>query len=119
VSEGKLKEDDLRRMRAYALGLPFVELKNTKIDFAIISLIPEPIARNNNIVAYKRSGDALEVAMLHGDDLGAIDFVRKKVELRILPRLTDVESVKSILIQYQKSLKADFEDIIEKETVSI
>ncbi len=119
VSEGKLKEDDLRRMQAYVLGLPFVELKNIKIDFSILSLIPEPIARNNNIVAYKRSGDALEVAMLDGDDLGAIDFVRKKVGLRILPRLTDVESMKAVLIQYQKSLKADFGDIIQKETVNI
>lgn len=119
VAEGKLKEDDLRRMQAYVLGLPFVELKNSKIDFSILSLIPEPIARNHNIVAYKRNGDALEVAMLDGDDLGAIDFVRKKVGLRILPRLTDVESMKAVLLQYQKSLKADFGDIIQKESINI
>lgn len=119
VADGKLKEDDLRRMQAYVLGLPFVELKNSKIDISILSLIPEPIARNHNIVAYKRSGDALEVAMLDGDDLGAIDFVRKKVGLRILPRLTDVESMKAVLLQYQKSLKADFGDIIQKESINI
>ncbi len=119
VNEGKLKEDDLRRMHAYVLGIPFVELKNQKIDFAILSLIPEPIARNHNIIAYKRTADSLEVAMLDGDDLGAIDFVRKKVDLRILPRLTDTESMKSALLQYQKSLKADFGDIIQKESVNI
>ncbi len=45
VSEGKISEDDLRRAEAYISGIPFVDLKNQKIDFAILSLIPEPIAR--------------------------------------------------------------------------
>jgi hypothetical protein len=32
-----------------------------------------------------------------------------------LPRLTDNESMKAALLQYQKSLKAEFGDIIQKE----
>lgn len=117
VSSGKLTEDDLRRVQAYILGIPFVSLKGQKVDFDILSLIPEPIARNHNIVAFRKSGeDSLEVAMLDTEDLGAIDFVKKKVGLKILPRLTDTESMKSVLIQYQKSLKAEFGDIIQKES---
>ncbi|KKT29318.1 MAG: Tfp pilus assembly protein PilB [Parcubacteria group bacterium GW2011_GWA1_44_13] len=115
VSGGKLSEDDLRRTEAYILGIPFVSLKEQKIDFEVLSLIPEPIARKNNIVAFKKTTTALEVAMLDTDDLGAIEFVKKKVGLKILPRLTDKESIKSVLLQYQKSLKAEFGDIIEKE----
>ena len=117
ISSGKISEDDLRRVQAYILGIPFVNLKGQKIDFEILSLIPEPIARNHNIVSFRKSGaEALEVAMLDTEDLGAIDFVKKKVGLKILPRLTDTESMKSVLIQYQKSLKAEFGDIIQKET---
>lgn len=115
VSSGKLSEDDLRRTEAYILGIPFVNLKDQKIDFEVLSLIPEPIARKNNIVAFKKTTTALEVAMLDTDDLGAIEFVKKKVGFKILPRLTDKESIKSVLLQYQKSLKAEFGDIIEKE----
>ena len=119
VNQGKLTEDDLRRMQAYILGIPFVDLKNEKIPFEILSLIPEPIARNHNIVAFKKSGEALEVAMLDTDDLTAIDFIKKKVELKILPRLTDGESMKSVLLQYQKSLKAEFGDLIQKDAVAL
>lgn len=115
VSQGKLSEDDLRKMQAYILGIPFVDLKGQKIDFDVLSLIPEPIARNNNIVAFKKDPDALEVAMLDADDLHAIDFVKKKVGLKILPRLTDADSIKSALLQYQKSLKAEFGDLIKQE----
>ncbi len=119
VKKGSITDDDLRRMQAYILGIPFVDLKNQKLDFSVLSLIPEPIARNHNIIAFKKTAESLEVAMLDTEDLTAIDFVKKKVGLRILPRLTDNESMKWALLSYQKSLKAEFGDIIQKEVGSI
>lgn len=119
VSSGKITEDNLRRMQAYVLGIPFVDLKDRKIPFETLSLIPEPVARTHNIVAFKKSEDSLEVAMLDVDDLSAIDFIKKKVNLKILARLTDTESIKSAIIQYQKSLKAEFGDLIQKETETL
>jgi type IV pilus assembly protein PilB len=119
VNQGKILEDDLRKMEAYVLGIPFVDLKSQKIDLAVLSLIPEPIARNHNIVAFKKDADALQVAMLDTDDLNAIDFVKKKTGLKIKSCLTDTQSMRAVLIQYQKSLKADFGDIIQKESGSI
>jgi type IV pilus assembly protein PilB len=119
VQQNKLTDDELRRMQAYVLGIPFVDLKNQKLDFDVLSLIPEPIARNHNIVAFKKTGTSLEVAMLETDDLSAIDFIKKKTQMKILPRLTDTESMKAALVQYQKSLKAEFGDIIQKEVSSI
>lgn len=119
LQRGLIVEDGLRKIQAYVLGIPFVDLKNEKIDINVLSLIPEPIARNHNIIAFRKTADTLEVAMIDTDDLGAIDFVRKKTGLKISPRLTDTASMKSALLQYQKSLKADFGDIIQKESVSI
>lgn len=120
VSSGKISEDDLRRISAYVLGIPFVDLgEAAKIDFDIISLIPEPIARKHNIVAFKKSSLGLEVAMLDIEDLSAIDFIKKKTGLKILPRLTSTDSIKIVLLQYQKSLKADFGDLIQKESANI
>lgn len=119
VTAGKLSEDDLRRMQAYVLGIPFVDLKGQKIDFEVLSMIPEPIARNHNVIAFKKSEDSLEVAMTDIDDLAAIDFIKKKTKLKILARLTDADSIKSGVLQYQKSLKAEFGDIIQKDTASL
>lgn len=119
VSSGAMTEDDIRRVESYVLGIPFVSLKNKKIDFDILSLIPEPVARNHNIIAYKRTDDALEVAMLDTADLPAIDFIKKKVGTKILPRLTDTESMKNALRQYQKTLKDEFGEIIMKESSAL
>ncbi len=119
VSEGKITEDDLRRMQAYLLGIPFVDLKDQKISIDILALIPEPIARAHNVVAFKKDKDFLEVAMLDTDDLSSIDFIKKKTGLKILTRLTNLESIKSVLLQYQKSLKDDFGNLIQKESTSL
>jgi len=119
VGDGLMTEDDLRRVESYVLGIPFVALKGQRIDFEILSLIPEPVARNHNIIAYKKNEDSLEVAMLDTADLPAIDFIKKKVGLKILSRLTDTESMKDALRQYQKTLKDEFGEIIMKETSAL
>jgi type IV pilus assembly protein PilB len=115
MAQGVMSEDDLRRVEAYVLGIPFVSLKEMKIDFETLTMIPEPVARTHNIIAYKKTEDTLEVAMLDTADLPAIDFVKKKVGLKIQPRLTDTDSMRAALRQYQKTLKDEFGDLIMKD----
>lgn len=115
LAQGIMSEDDLRRVEAHILGIPFVSLKEQKIDFETLSLIPEPVARTHNIIAYRKNDDTLEVAMLDTADLPAIDFVKKKVGLKIQPRLTGTDSMRNALRQYQKTLKDEFGDLISKD----
>ncbi|MBI4079729.1 Flp pilus assembly complex ATPase component TadA, partial [Candidatus Kaiserbacteria bacterium] len=116
TAHNTIGEDELRRTYAYILGIPFVSLTGTKIKYEVLSLVPEPVARRNNVIAYNHRGDELEVAMLDTDDLAAIDFIKKKTHLKILPRLTDVASIKTALKQYQQSLKDNLGEVIRKET---
>jgi type IV pilus assembly protein PilB len=125
LSEGKISETDLKKTEAFVLGIPFVDLTDQKIDISVLSLIPEPIARNYNIVAYKKdeknkqNENTLEVAMLDVDDLPVIDFIKKRSGLKILPRLTDTASIRSVLVQYRQSLTAEFQNIIQKESTTL
>ncbi len=115
LAQGALSPDALRRIKAYVLGIPFINLKDRKVPLEVLSLIPEPIARTHSIIAFRKDGTNLEVAMLDTEDMPAIDSVRKKTGLKIQPRLTDEESIKTALMQYQKSLKEEFGDIISTE----
>lgn len=108
-----MQEDELIKLQAYILGIPFVNLENQEIPKEILSYVPEPIARVHNIVAFKKEENILEVAMLDPEDLQTINFIGKRTGLIIKPRLTSRESIKSILKQYQKSLRAEFGEIID------
>ncbi len=119
LAGGLISEEELIKMEAYILGIPFVNLAEEKIPAEILKLIPEPVARSHNIVAFRKKGQELEVAMLDPEDLATIDFIRKKSNLKILPRLTTPDGIKQVLRQYSKTLEAEFGDIIQKEVGGI
>lgn len=116
VAEGLINQEELIKLEAYILGIPFVNLEKEIIASEILKIIPEPIARSHNIVAFRKKGNSLEVAMLDPEDLRTIEFIKKKEPgLKILPRLTTPESIKHVLAQYQKTLEVEFGEIIKKE----
>jgi len=115
ISEGLISEEELIKLEAYILGIPFVNLEKETIPPEVLKLIPEPIARSHNIVAFRKKENNLEVAMLDPEDLRTIEFIKKTTNLKILPRLTNPESIKNVLRQYQKTLEAEFGEIIQKE----
>lgn len=115
LASGTLQQEDLSRLQAYILGIPFVDLKKSTIAPDVLRIIPEPIARRHNIVAFRKSGKDLEVAMLDPEDLETIDFIKKKAGLTIKPRLTDDASLRHVLTQYRESLAVEFEEILQRE----
>ena len=115
VDEKLIPQEDLTRLEAYILGIPFVNLEKETVDPEVLKIIPEPIARSHNIIAFRKKGRNLEVAMLDPEDLKTIEFIKKKADLKILPRLTNEASIKNVLRQYQESLQVEFGKIIKKE----
>lgn len=107
-----LTETDLQKLYAYILGIPFVDLAKEAIPTDILHIVPEPIAKKSHVVAFEKVGTNLKVAMLNPDDLQTIDFIKKKTGLKIVPCLTTKESINQVLRQYEKSLKAEFGDIL-------
>src|SRR3989338_122812 len=114
-----ISKEKLTKLEAYILGIPFIDLTRETVSLEILQSIPEAIARKHNIVAFKKTSDGLYVAMLDPEDLQTIEFIRKRSNLTIYPRLTSAESIKHVLTQYQKSLTAEFGDIIDKEAGSV
>jgi len=119
VSENLITQEELIKLEAYILGIPFVNLEKEVIALEILKIIPEPIARSHSIVAFRKKGQNLEVAMLDPEDLRMIEFIKKTANLKILPRLTTPQSIKNVLGQYQKTLEAEFGEIIKKEVKGI
>jgi len=110
-----IEEAELQKVYAYILGIPFVDLSKETIPIEVLQIVPELIAKKYNIVAFEKNGTNLKIAMLNPEDLQTIDFIRKKTGLKIVPCLTTRESIQTVLRQYEKSLKAEFGDILTGE----
>jgi len=120
VASGLLPEDEFIKIKAHLLGIPFINLEKEMIPPEILKIVPEPIARVHNIIAFKKDGDTLDVAMLDPEDLRTIEFIQKtNPSLKILSSLTTTAGIKSALAQYQQTLEIEFGDIVKEETKNI
>ena len=107
-----IQEVELQKVYAYILGIPFVDLSKETIPVEVLQIVPELIAKKYNIVSFEKNGVNLKVAMLNPEDLQTIDFIKKKTGLKIVPCLTTRESIQVVLRQYEKTLKAEFGDML-------
>jgi len=113
-----ISKEELNKLKAYILGIPFVDLKESEIDSDILKIIPEPVSRQYKAIAFDKQGVQLKVAMLDPNDLQFIDFISKKTGLKIVPCLADEEGIKSSLKLFQKSLEAEFGEMVGDVNVS-
>lgn len=111
-----IDEVNLRKLYAYILGVPFVDLTKEIIPQDVLQMIPEPIAKKYRIVAFNKTAQELKVAMINPEDIQTIDFIRKKSELKVVPCLTTEEGIENALKYYEKSLKAEFGDMMTKDS---
>ncbi|HLM83776.1 MAG TPA: ATPase, T2SS/T4P/T4SS family [Candidatus Bathyarchaeia archaeon] len=119
VEKKLVNSDQLRQLYSYILGVPFVNIEKEIIPKDILQLVPEPIAKKYKIVAYKKTGTELKVAMLNPEDIQTIDFIRKKTGLKVSPCITTEKGIENALKLYEQSLKAEFGDIIEKNAPGV
>ncbi len=120
VLDGLVSQEEITKLEAYLLGIPFINIEKETIPLDVLKIVPEPIARAHNIIAFRLEGDNLQVAMVDPEDLRTIDFIKKtNPTLKIAPRLTTQEGIKKALYLYQKTLQAEFGDIIKKEASTI
>src|SRR3989344_6812006 len=87
IEQGVLSEDEVCKAISHAHGIPFVSLDKENISPEAMALIPEPVAREREVVAYNLGENGLEVALRNLAALEELQFLRPRYKL--LPRLTD------------------------------
>jgi type IV pilus assembly protein PilB len=115
IEDNIINETECIKSFAAILGYPFVDLTKDDIEEEVLNIIPEQLAKKSRVIAFGKEGDTLKVAMLDPDNLQMIDFLKKKTNLDIMPYVTTEDSIKTVLKQYTKSLKAEFGDMIDED----
>ncbi len=112
AAQNIIAEDELRRAAAHATGTTFIVLTKEDISPTALLLIPEPIARMHNLLAYRLEGRQVEVALLDLDDLAHLTALNLPYKIR--PRLTSRGSIKTGLLHYQKILREQFGALLQR-----
>ncbi|MBI5465884.1 MAG: type II/IV secretion system protein [Candidatus Kerfeldbacteria bacterium] len=108
-------EEVLYETVAKHLNLPFIDLKNSVIRKDVLMAVPEPIAQAHQIIAFDQDQQKVKIAATDPDDLQTFEFLEKKFNVKPEIFLTTPTSIREVLKQYHKSLKAEFAEITKKE----
>jgi type IV pilus assembly protein PilB len=94
---GYADPDDIMKAKAEQHGLPFVELREIEIPPSVIELVPESLARENNVMPLASEGGSIKVIMHDPMDFETIDKLRfvlnKEIDVALAPKEAIVEAI--------------------------
>ncbi len=100
VKDNSISEEDLGKIIADELCVPYMDLKDYLIDTDTLTLVPEKLAREKNLIPLFRIGNTLTIAMYDPQDIMAIDEVRFKSAMDVEVVLATNTSIKSAIEQF-------------------
>jgi type IV pilus assembly protein PilB len=112
INMGIVTEEAIIEAIGEQAGIPYVNLDSYVIDQKVLDIIPENIARSQQIFPLFKIGDTLTVAMADPLNVRAIDEVIRKAGCEVE---TVVSTEKQILnaIQHYYGLLGSFDDIVK------
>ncbi len=76
VKQGYTTADVVAKYKAKQFGYEFVDLEGAEISGTVIELVPESVARENNVMPLNLDGDRLVVAVVDPMDYAVLDKLR-------------------------------------------
>jgi type IV pilus assembly protein PilB len=106
-------EEDLTRVSATAMGVPYVNLNSIQVPEDIIKLLPKETAETYMAVPFGMQSGRLAVGMLDPTNIQAVDFLSRKVGHTITVYLASRASIDHVLAQFHNDVAADVADAID------
>ncbi|MCA9376205.1 MAG: type II/IV secretion system protein [Candidatus Doudnabacteria bacterium] len=114
LKEGIASEEQLYRAWSEVINVPFVDLVRETIDKDVLFLVPEDLAKQETVVAFRKEGDGVSIAMADPLDLQTIESLKKTLGLSMQVYLAPPDSIRDTLAQYRRGLQVEFNEIIEQ-----
>ncbi|MFH2137123.1 MAG: GspE/PulE family protein [Candidatus Omnitrophota bacterium] len=100
IQDAGISEKDLLTAYGQHMNIPFLDLASLKIDSEFISLIPAKFANKNKVIAVKKEGKKLTVALSNPFDINMLDELKVLTKLKIQPVLSFREDIDKAIKEY-------------------
>lgn len=106
IKLGYLREKDLLQGLHLQLGYDIVEDRELMdLDLEIVSLIPEPYALENRVIALREEGDGIVVAITDPENLTVLDSLKKLLGKNVKPELIGDVALHDTIEKHYKSIR--------------
>lgn len=94
---------------AEEIKVPRISLRGVSIPSNILSLVPERLAFEKNLIPFALEGDVLKVGMLNPLDLETIKILEHTTHKKIEPYLITPEDLRIAFLNYQRFYREEYE----------
>lgn len=106
TEQGIVDQELLTHAIAQVSGVPYVNLSNTLIDQAVLSLLPEDIAERFMAVPLAEVQNRLAVAMIDANNVQAVDYLASRIQRPLKVFMASESGVRHVLDQYRTDLSS-------------
>ena len=117
IKQDLIKSNEIGQLVSNDLHVKYVNLGKEQIDSMTLNLIPEIVARKQNIIVFKRDEEGVKVAMADPFDYGMIKMIEKKVGDKVLPYFSTEYDIKGTFSLYRKSIQQEYATNIQKHAI--
>ena len=119
MKDAKISQEELTHSLAIVSNLPYVNLETVKVSQKVLALLPKEVAERHMAVPLGEMQEKLVVAMLDGDNVQAVDFLKNKIGRDIKVYMASEDGIRHVIDQYEANIKEGVADVlsdqIEKE----
>ncbi|MCK4968337.1 MAG: Flp pilus assembly complex ATPase component TadA [Candidatus Aenigmarchaeota archaeon] len=121
INQKIIKQADLYEQAAKYWKIPLIKLGGKLIDSEVLKLIPESVARSQQVIAFEKDDKRLKVASLNPENLPVFESIARTTGLKIDLYLTTSKGLADVLEQYKQKLEDKVESVLNKgkETVGM
>ncbi|MBR3164239.1 Flp pilus assembly complex ATPase component TadA [Candidatus Saccharibacteria bacterium] len=105
-SKNLVTDDAIQHASAIATNTPYVDLRNVRLDRAILLKIPQDVAQRSKVIPLAEKDGSLIVAMLDTTNIQRTDYVATLVKMPLIPMMTSEAGIQSALMQYVADLRS-------------
>lgn len=117
IKQDLIKAEEIGQLIANDLHVKYVNLSKEQIDSMVLNLIPEIVARKQNVVVFKRDEEGVKVAMLNPFDYGMVKMIEKKVGDKVWPYFSTEYDIRNTFALYRKSIQQEYATNIQKHAI--
>ena len=110
-----LDENYFYDLIAEELKVPRINLRGINIHPSVLSLVPQKIAFEKNLIPFALENDTLKVAMLNPQDFEVVKILEEITHKKIEPYLVSPVDLRIALINYQKLYQEEYKTRFQSE----
>lgn len=112
VDKNLIADEELGQLIANEIGVPFINLRKVKINKEILNIVPEIVAKKQEIIVFDRVKEGLKVAIAQPENLEMKEFIGRKTGEKVIPYYATRRDIAGAIKYYRKEIEEEFEELI-------